>query len=96
MPEITWSAIALAFGMLPAAQREILRNTSIEVCIFKKAEFKAYTEKLSEKKSFSKVFEVSMLFVSVFKLFLDFPLLLWGWHHYFRFFDLYIICGLMG
>jgi len=51
MPEITWSAIALAFGMLPAAQREILRNTSIEVCIFKKAEFKAYTEKLSEKKS---------------------------------------------
>ena len=67
MPEITWSAIALAFGMLPAAQREILRNTSIEVCIFKKAEFKAYTEKLSEKKSFSKDFQVvSMLFVSVF------------------------------
>lgn len=50
MPEITWSSIALAFGMMPAAQREILRNSSIEVCIFKNSEFKAYEQKLKEKK----------------------------------------------
>ena len=51
MPEITWSSIALAFGMMPQAQREILRNSSIEVCIFKTSEFKAYDEKLKEKKA---------------------------------------------
>ena len=50
MPEITWSSIALAFGMMPAAQREILRNSSLEVCIFKNSEFKAYEQKLKEKK----------------------------------------------
>lgn len=51
MAEITWSSIVLAFGMMPTAQQEILRNSSIEVCIFKKAEFKLYEQKLKEKKN---------------------------------------------
>ena len=41
----------LALGMMPTAQQEVLRQSSIEVCIFKKSEFKAYDEKLKEKKN---------------------------------------------
>ena len=49
MPEITYSSIVLAFGMMPRAQQEILKNSTIEICIFKKAELKAYEEKLQAK-----------------------------------------------
>ena len=49
MAEITWSAISLAFGMMPTAQQDVLRNSSIEVCIFKKTEYKLYEASLASK-----------------------------------------------
>ena len=49
MAEITWSAISLAFGMMPTAQQDVLRNSSIEVCIFKKSEYKLYEASLASK-----------------------------------------------
>ena len=51
MPEITWSSIALAFGMMPSAQQDILRRSSIEVCIFKSTELKLYQEALRAKQA---------------------------------------------
>ena len=49
MAEITWSAISLAFGMMPTAQQDVIRSSSIEVCIFKKSELKLYEESLARK-----------------------------------------------
>jgi len=55
MPQITWSAISVAFMMLPLALQDVLWETSIEVCIFQRRELRSYEMILQSKQEmFSK------------------------------------------
>eukprot|EP00930_Biecheleria_cincta_P049722 TRINITY_DN3491_c0_g1_i1.p1 TRINITY_DN3491_c0_g1~~TRINITY_DN3491_c0_g1_i1.p1 ORF type:complete len:1301 (-),score=273.03 TRINITY_DN3491_c0_g1_i1:80-3685(-) len=49
MPQLTWTALSLAFGALPSAQQEQLRTSVIEVCIFEKNKVPLYEQSLQDK-----------------------------------------------
>eukprot|EP00927_Polykrikos_kofoidii_P023329 TRINITY_DN2152_c0_g1_i1.p1 TRINITY_DN2152_c0_g1~~TRINITY_DN2152_c0_g1_i1.p1 ORF type:complete len:1027 (+),score=171.68 TRINITY_DN2152_c0_g1_i1:15-3095(+) len=49
MAEITWGALAVSFMMLPPALQDVLKDVSIEVCLFKKHEFVDYHQSLKKK-----------------------------------------------
>jgi len=51
MPQITWSALSLAFVMMPLSLQERMKDAVVEVCIFQKFLFGPYNTILAAKKA---------------------------------------------